>query len=211
MIKEEIRSLIRNLLPKIDQDNKYHPRLIDAAIEKVLAEMYNEIWVVDPLSLQRFCKRYGGTTPIAVSYDANAQVYYSTHPAKFIPFMDRASGVRRVTTKVQGGLTFFPMDQREVELVHSGVNVKAVNNKIGYIVTPERVEYYDMTVAVSTVGVRMDLIVPFSVYAETDTVLIPEVRDGEGKGFVGRVLEVLGVIQPPDTVDDNTTTVTNKE
>jgi hypothetical protein len=206
MIKSEIRSLVLNTVLKYDEDNKFHPRYLDACIEKVLAEMYNEIWAYDPLSLQRFCKRYGGTTTIAVSQDLNANIYYSTYPAKFIPFPDKSSGVRRVSERQQGGMTFFPMDQREVELVSSGSNVNTVTSKIGYVVTADRLEYWGMTAAIAAVGVRMDLIVPFSVYADTDNVIVPELTDSQGQGFMSRVLRVLSVVQPPDQIDDNRTT-----
>jgi hypothetical protein len=207
MTKQEIRSLIKNLLPKIDADNKYHPKVIDAAIEKVLAEMYNDIWALDPNLLAKFAQRYGGTTTITVSKDLNANIYYSTYPARFIPFPDKASGIRRVTTRTQSGMNFYPMDSREVEYVASGSYVNTISNKIGYIVTQERLEYFDMTASVAATGVRMDIIIPFSVYAETDNVLVPEIVDAQGQTFTDRVLRILGVIQPPDTGDDNKTTI----
>jgi hypothetical protein len=172
--------------------------------------MYNELWISDPHSLQRFTKRYGGTTPIVVLQDLNANVYYTTYPAKFIPFPDKASGIRRISERQQGGMTFFPMDQREVELVMSGTNVKTVNTKIGYIVTADRIEYYGMTTAVALIGVRMDIMVPFSVYDETDNVIIPELNDSNGNTFIDRVMKVLTTIQPPDVIDDNKTSFSNE-
>jgi hypothetical protein len=210
MIKKEIRSFVKNTLPKYDQDAKYHDRYLDAVIEKTLNEMYNELWISDPLALQRFCKRYGGTATIAVTLDMNANVYYSTYPAKFVPFPDKASGIRRVMERQQAGKKFFPMDQREVELVASGTNSRTINTKVGYIVTADRLEYYGMTAAIAAIGVRMDVIVPFSVYEETDNVLIPEFNDDQGNTFLDRVLKVLTIVQPPDVIDDNRTSFSNE-
>lgn len=207
MRKDEIRSTIKNALPKYDSDNKYHPRFLDAVIEKVLSEMYWEVWSQDPLVLQRFCKRYGGTTAVAVLQDNIANVYYSNYPARFIPFPDKASGVRRVTTVSQAGFTFFPMDEREVELVNSGSYVNTVSDKIGYVVTPERVEYWNMSAAIVTAGVRMDIMIPFSVYADSDDVVVPEISSDAGETFIDRVLKTLVVIPPPDVIDDNVTTL----
>lgn len=205
MRKDEIRSLIRNSLQKYDSDNRFHPRFLDSCIEKVLAEMYWEVWSGDPLALQGYCKRYGGTTPITVSQDLSANIYYSAYPARYIPFPDRASGVRRITTRQQGGMTFFPMDEREVELVNSGSYVNTISDKIGYVVTPERIEYWNMSAAVSAVGVRMDIVVPFSVYADSDNVVVPEISGDNGLTFVERVLKVLATLPAPDVKDDNTT------
>jgi len=56
-------------------------------------------------------------------------------------------------------------------------------------------------------GVRIDCIIPFSQYADTDTVLIPESVTQDGKTFIDRVLAPLGVIQPVDLKDDNADTV----
>jgi len=175
--------------------------------------MYNEIWAVDPHSLQRFTKRYGQTTAIAVAEDVTANYYYSNYPAMIVPILDKASGVRRITTRQQGGMTFHPMDAREVELMASGSLFSVITNKIGYVVTQDRIEYYGMTAAIALAGVRMDLLVPFSVYADTDTVLVPEIKDGEGMMFSDRVIRILGVINQADLHDDNKATkvITNAE
>ena len=202
MTREEIRSLIKNLLPRHDKTSKYHDLVVDAAIGKVLAQMYNELWIADSLALQRFTKRYGDITPIDIALDAGVNVYYSAYPANIIPIPDKASGVRRITTRQQGGMTFHPMDSREVELVASGSFFSTITNKIGYVPTQDRIEYYNMSTAVATAGVRMDLLVDFSEYDNDDVVLIPEIGGGEG-AFVQRVLQVLAVIPAVDLKDDN--------
>lgn len=203
MIKSEIRSLVYNALPRIDKTAKYHDRVIDANIEKVLNEMYLEMFALSPHSLQRFIVRYGTTTAITVLLDGTTGVYYSNLPAAIVPVPDKASGVRRVSTMAQGEMMFYPMDRREHDLIRSGTYFATANNLIGYSVNQTRVEYYDMTAAVITAGVIMDLLIPFSVYADTDTVLIPELRDKNGDDLLTRVLKVMGVIQPIDLKDDN--------
>jgi hypothetical protein len=211
MTKQEIRSLIKNLVPKYAQGAEYHDEVVDRAIEKVVSQLYTETFLRDPHSLQRYVKRYGGGgTTIAVALDGNAGIYYSNYPTGVnpIPIPDKASGVRRISTKVQGGVTFYPMDQREMDFIYNTVYTSSVNDKIGYVPTQDRVEYYAMTAAIAALGVRMDLLVPFSDYADTDQVLIPEMPDNEGKSFTDKVLEILGVIKPIETVDDNLTTPT---
>ena len=203
MQKQEIRSLIKNLLPRLDKSNKYHPKVIDSAIEKVLGEIYTEVFKRNSMELQRYCKPYGYTTALTVNLEPATGLYYTTLPAAIYPFPDKSSGVRRVSTIVQGGLTFFPIDQREHDLILSGSNVDAVTSKIGYTVTSTRVEFYNMSGTVLAAGVRMDCIVPFSVYSDTDTVLIPEEKDDQGRTFIDRVLAILGIVRPIDALDNN--------
>jgi hypothetical protein len=210
MIKQEIRSSIRNLLPKYDKVGRWHDRIVDNAIEKVLSAMYQEIANVNSNDLYRYCKRYGTTTPIAVTQDLNGNFYYSTYPEKVCVINDSSSGVRRITTRTQSGFTFFPMDVSQLEFVRSGSYVDTVNTKIGYLVTQDRIEYFDMTTAVRSIGVRMDLLIPFSKYAETDVVLIPEIVDAQGRDFTTRVLAILGVVQPVDLKDDSSNPITQQ-
>jgi len=209
MIKEEIRSLVWNLLPKYSQGSEYHKEVIDRAIEKVINQLYTETFNRYPLSIYRYTKRFGTTTPIIVSSDSSAGIYYSNYPTGVMPISlpDKASGVRRVTTVAQGGIRCYPMDVREYELVQAGSFFSLTSGMIGYIPTRERVEYWGMTAAIAASGVRMDLIVPFSDYAETDQILIPENLSDKDESFTDMVLTILGVIRPQETKDDNVTTI----
>ena len=212
MTKQEIRSLIFNSLPKWDASNKYHFRYIDAVVEKIIAEMYWEMFAIEPHSIQRYTIRYGVTAPVAVTLSNIMGIYYSTIPTGIISLPDKASGVRRISTIAQGGLTFFPIDSREIDLLNSGSYTDTVNNKIGYVVGQTQVDYYGMTAAIAATGVRMDVLQKFSSYADTDTVLIPELRDNQGINFIDRVLKALQGIPPVEQIDDNSDTQqTNKK
>jgi hypothetical protein len=220
MIKSEIRSVIRNILPKIDKLNMYHDVFIDACIEKVIANLYEEVWRMNPLNLQRYTKQFGYTSASAYTPTldtGNTGLYYVAYPEKIIPFQDKASGVRRINSLTQGGLRFLPMDAREVDLVMNGSYFKSLTSvvsstsKVGYVVTQDRIEFYNMTAAIAAAKIRMDLIIPFSKYAETDVVLIPEIADRAGETFVDKVLKILGVIKPVDIKDDNAVVGVNQK
>ncbi|MBU1685707.1 hypothetical protein KJ662_05660 [Patescibacteria group bacterium] len=203
MIKQEIRSVVFNRLKKYDSSATYHPRIIDAECEAVLNQMYNEVFLMNPLSLQRFVKGYGYTTALAVLSEASTGIYYSALPENIVPIPDKASGVRRVAPATQSGMGFYPIDQREWDLMMSGSFANYVKNKIGYCVTPTRVEYYGMTGAVITSGVRMDCLIPFSEYTDNDVILVPEHTDGNGMGFIDRVVERFKDRPPVELTDDN--------
>jgi hypothetical protein len=212
MIKAEIRSMVFNVLPKYDKTSKYTFRFIDACIEKAINSMYNDVFMESPLNLQRYTKGYGYTTAITVSTEALTGVKYSTLPESIVPFQDKSSGVRRISTIAQGKIMFLPMDFREMDLVANGSFFSTITTKIGYAVNQSRIEYFGMTSAIQSAGVRMDLIIPFSKYAETDEVKIPEITMVTGTSlhmmketFMDRVLGILGLIRPVDLKDDNAT------
>jgi hypothetical protein len=212
MIKQEIRSTVRNSLPKYDKSGRWHDRYVDAAIEKVLAQMYEDVWRMSPLNLQRYVKQYGYTTALAVNTEANTGVKYTTLPESIVPFQDSASGVRRISTVAQGAAKFFPMDVRSMDLVANGSFFDSTSDMIGYAVNQTRIEYYNMSGAIQAVGVRMDLIVPFSKYDESDEVKIPEISDiRTGETFMDRVMRILQIVQPVDVRDDNASTELGKQ
>ena len=102
------------------------------------------------------------------------------------------------------------MDAREHDLISNGSFVITLTDMVGYSVNQSRVEYYNMTAAIIASGVRMDIIQPFSAYADTDTVLLPELRDKDGGTFESRVLSKLGVIQPVN-LNEDTEMITKNE
>jgi len=203
MIKSEIRSTVKNRLTRFDKTAKFHDRVLDAEIESVLSQMYNEVFRMNPLSLQRFTKGYGYTTPLTIVPESSSSIEYTTLPENIVVFPDRASGVRRVAPNKQTGMGFFPMDQREWDLALNGLFVNSVKDRVGYIVTPTRVEYYGMTAAIRASGVRMDLIIPFSEYADTDVVLYPEHTLEDGSGFFDRIVARLQNKPIVDLLDNN--------
>ena len=208
MIKREIRSVVFNRLKKYDSSANYHFRVIDAECEAVLNQMYNEVAGASPLSLMRFVKGYGYTTPLAVLSEPSTGIYYTTLPENIVPILDKSSGVRRVAPATQTGKKFYPMDQREWDLMMNSSFVSNVKNKIGYCVTSTRIEYYGMTGAIITSGVRADLLIPFSEYLDTDVILVPEHTDKDGLGFIDRVVQSFKDKPPElDLIDDNKETV----
>jgi hypothetical protein len=204
MQKAEIRSLIKNSLLRLDRTNRWHDNYIDAAIEKTLARLYEEVWRINPNNLQRYTLGFGYTTPISVLTENTTGIKYSTLPTSIIPIQDKASGVRRISTMTQGMVMFLPMDFREMDLVADGSYFDTITSKIGYAVNQTRVEYYNMSVVVEAAGVRMDLIIPFSKYSETDEVKIPEINDLKNdETFVDKVMKILMFAPPPDLTDEN--------
>jgi hypothetical protein len=208
MIKQEVRSMVRLSLPRIDKTNRWHDNFLNGAIEKAIASLYHDVFQTAPLSLLNYTKGYGYTTPIAVQTENATGIKYCTLPESIIPLERKGSGVIRVSTPTQGQLMFYPTDFREMDFLANGSFVNDVSTKAGYAVNQTRVEFYNLPTSIT--GVRMDLLIPFSKYAEDDEVKIPEITEVTGTNyrqvaqtFMDRVMSILGVVQPVDTKDDN--------
>jgi hypothetical protein len=199
MLKAELRSLIKNVIPKEDV---FHDRVVDAAIEKVICELYLETFAIDPLSIQRYTVEHGVTVPIAVTYNNTKGLYYSTLPVAICSLPDKASGVRRVSPLSQAGFMYAPIDKRELDLLSDSYS-NGTTSKVWYAVTQTSVEYLGMTAAIAALGVKLDILQTFSSYQDTDTVLVPEIRDRQGVDIVERVVKILQTVQPFEQIDDN--------
>jgi hypothetical protein len=98
------------------------------------------------------------------------------------------------------------MDARELDLVQSGTFVSVATNKIGYVPRRTRVEYYDPNAVVTiATTVRFDLLIPFSQYLDSDTVLVPELLNDQGLGLVDRVLQMFEKISQVDLIENTET------
>jgi len=172
MTKAEYRSLIKNLLAKIDKENKYHEMVIDHAVDHALAQIYWEVWKQNPPELDNYTKEYGVSTAITVTQNATTTIYESTIPEVYIPMPDKASGIRHIFTLEQGGIVFVPMSQTEIDYVPNTL-VGELTDRIGYAVKNEKVEYWNMNAVVAAAGVRMEILIPFTAYEDDDVVKLP--------------------------------------
>lgn len=200
MIKKELISLVKNLLPKEDKTNKYHTEVIATAMGIVYANMLNDVFNQDPKELDNFVKVYTGQ---AVLVDANTLVAYSTLPVAYIPFRDKASGVRKIYAYSDGSMKrFYPMDSRESDLALSGSYFHSVGTRYGYVVKASRVEYFNMVEDGSArfTPVIMEVVPQFTALADDDNVIIPQGREN---ALLAGTLEIMGVVPPVDLKDDN--------
>lgn len=204
MTKREIIGLLREYLQRNDKENKYHPEVIIKSIEITLKEMFTDLYRLSPRSLGKYAKTY---TDIAVSHEASSGIYYSTLPVEVINIPSTGSGVIAILPKVANtGHTFVPMTVNEADMVFN-TDVAVVTRMIGYRPRQDgRVEYYNMSSAVETAGVRMALLPVFSDYSDDEVVAIPELPTEAGT-FLERVLNALAVIPPVDQLDNNSNSI----
>lgn len=127
-------------------------------------------------------KRY---TDQAVTWDADASVYYTNYPAAIIPKMNIDMIVETIRG---GGLKFVPTSERELRLVQN-LQSHGLDTNISTVLKRERIEYDNMeslsqdeidngsspTPKISSV--RMDLAIEFREFADTDEVYMPGGND----------------------------------
>ena len=94
------------------------------------------------------------------------------------------------------------MDAREMDLIMAGSYTDSVTSKFGFVPRRTRIEYYNLSAAIIASGVRVDLLIPFSKYEETDTVLVPELTGDDGAGFTDRVLKILSNVRPVELFEN---------
>ena len=206
MTKAEIRSLVKNYLPKNDKTNKYHPEVIDATIERAFNQAYNKIFLKSPTELDNYTVEYTNSgNGIDMQDDANSGLIYATIPVGYVPLPDKASGVRHVYSMTiapsnSDYTDFIPMTRTEYDLMSEGVLSENVRNKYGYVVKQDRIEIYGKAVTDVLDDLRMDILQLFREYSDTDVVNIPFGSDIE---LIQAVLALLGVVPPVDLKDDN--------
>ena len=205
MIKREVISLLKNLLPKQDKTGKYHDAVVGAALNVVYSNMLNDIHVEDARELDNYVTTY---RDVAIA-DTYTPYPHSTVPASYVSFRDKASGIRRIWGYDDSNalIRFYPMDSREVDLAQRGsmFGQAGTGARIGYVVKPTTVEYFNATSSGSLRidAVNMDVVVEFSALDEDDVVKLPH---GKENMLIAGALEMLGVIPPVDLRDNNADT-----
>jgi len=202
MIKKELVSIVKALLPRQDKTGKYHDEVVATAIGMVYARAVNAAYKSTGKELDNYVKTYGVSTALTVLEEAATGIYYTTLPVHYVPLPDKASGIRRVDAVIQGGNKFYPLLAHEADLILNGSFFNIHPSKTGYVVKGGRVEYVNITdtSALLTSGVRMDIVTEFTDLEDDDTVYVPH---GQEDAFIKATLEVLGVIPPVDLSDTN--------
>jgi len=196
MTKAEIISFVRNNLRKIDQTAKYHRVVVEKAITLAFVQGYGDVFERDPRLLDNFTVTYGISPAVTTSLDSTMNIYKATLPVQFVPFKDKASGVRNVFTQAKSTTKFYPMSKYELDIADNTM-FGEIDDRIGYCVHGTQLLFYRMT---GVTNVRIDVVQQFDEYDDDDEVMIPFAKDMQ---LVTAVIELLRGIQPVDTMDDN--------
>ena len=140
----------------------YVGRAYNAALANVLARRLSDY--------SDYTKEYQS---VAISKDSNTDVYYSTLPANIIIVPKRAgSGIIRISGMKSESVEFVPMTNNELQTIE-GLEVDTIDDVVGYVFKNGRVEYKGMTSTIAAGTVKMELIIPFEAYSDTDILQLP--------------------------------------
>lgn len=206
MTKGEMRSSIQGALRRIDKTAKFHDALIDRAIESSMNQFLYDIYRKDPRDLDIYTKEYGTEAPVAITENESTEEYYSNIPVPYVALPEKNSGIRYVVAHNRDHTKFYPMSTREMLLARSSY-VGSSTSEGGepftrnfYAVQGQKLIYFQMNSDVASEGVRIGIVVPFSVYADSEEVNIPFGQDD--KVFIS-VMQKLMQQQPVDQRDNN--------
>jgi len=146
----------------------------DQKLAYYIGQVYNSALVaVFTRNLTDFTSYIKEYQSVAISQDAISEVYYSTLPAPIVMIPRKAgSGVMRISGLTSKTIEFVPMTNGDLQTIE-GLEVDDVDDVIGYVFKNGRIEYHGMTTTVAAGTVKMELVIPFESYSDTDYVQIP--------------------------------------
>lgn len=202
MTKSEITSFVWNNLKKIDKTNKYHPIVLEKGITFAFNQGYNDIFEKDPRLLDNYTIGYGRIgSELIPTVNSTTELYEVTLPTSYVPFPDKASGVRKVYPQLKATYPnhrFYPMSRHEIN-VAPDTAFGEIDTRFGYCVRKDTLEFWGTV----DFNVTIDIVVPFDEYAATDSVIIPFGKDMQ---LVYAVIEAMRTMPPVDLKDNNADT-----
>ncbi len=195
-------------MKKIEFIESIQDRLPVKLHEKTLAIYIGRAW--NTVIYETFRKDFSGldiytkTYPnVAVSYDADVDVYYSVLPVSIIQLPMSGDGIRSIHSMKGKGIEF-AAKRAEMQDIHSGLEVGTLSGPIPFYIMNGRVEY-GTTGGIDTITtVRMRAIPQFEALDMLDEVYFPVGSDE-------RILEIVtnfavGAIPKKEINDDNSKT-----
>ena len=206
MTKGEMRSSVQGAMLRIDKTAKFHNELIDKAIESSVNQFLYDIYRNDPRDLDAYTKEYGTDIALAITERESTEEYYTNIPVPYVALPEKNSGIRYVVAHNRDHTHFYPMSNREMLLARTSYVGSATSEdgepftRSFYAVQGQKIIYFQMNSDVASEGVRIGIVVPFSVYADSEEMNIPFGQDD--KVFIS-VMQKLMQQRPMDHRDDN--------
>lgn len=205
MKKIELVDLVRANIDSLDKTRKIHPVVIEHEISTIYNDMIVALYAGGIVDMNHYVRKYGLSDTVDVSYNAYTKEYYSLLPEEIIPLPDPNAGIVEILSKESMSLAFVPMTRSEFKFIEN-LECRQIDEVIGYTLYAGqageygRVVYNGMTSAIASAGVVMSLLIPFHAYDDNDVVYLPS---GQEQKVVDTVLQRLGIIPPPDLINNN--------
>ena len=172
----------------------------DQKLAYYIGQVYNSalvaIFTRNLTNFDPYTKEYQS---VAISQDGNTNVYYSTLPSPIIMIPRKAgNGIMRISGMTSNSIEFVPMTNNMLQTIE-GLEVDDVDDVVGYVFKNGRIEYQGMTATIAAGIVKMELIIPFEEYEDTDYVQIPT---GSNEIIIQGVVQLLVGTPDADRIND---------
>jgi len=189
-------SATQDILHKID------PRRLEFYISASYQDMLYEMFKTNIEGLSLYAKTF---KDVVVAQDTDTEVWSAEISASIMQLPGTASAIRRVSTNKGKTLEFVPVDAEIAEAIGmldvSDVNI---NSCIGYCLRNNNlIEFINFPASLSATKLRIDVLISFSSYADTDEVYL---ASGQANVLLQGVVGFLTGRKPVDLVNDNTET-----
>lgn len=200
IVKKAFIELIRERISG-EYASKQIGKVGDRKLAYYIGRAYNSalisIYARNLTSYDPYTREY---TNVAIDYDSNTEMYYSTLPAKIIILPRRAgNGVMWISGMTSKSVEFVPITNGHLKVM-DGLEVDQLDDVIGYVYRNGRIEYWGMTSAIAADDVRMGLVIPFEEYDMEDEVPLPV---GADEMIMQSVVQFLLGTPDADKVNDS--------
>jgi len=203
MTKAEIIELVKGWLSSesttMDMMHRVDKRRLELYISVSYQDMLYEMFKKNTEGLSLYVKTFKDVT---VSQDTDTEVWSAEISASIMQLPGTASAIRRISTNKGKTLEFVPVDAEIAEAIGmldvSDVNI---NSCIGYCLRNNNlIEFINFPASLSATKLRIDALISFSSYADTDEVYL---ASGQANVLLQGVIGLLTGRKTVDLVNDN--------
>ena len=189
MTKGELVSLVKNVVKRVDKTNAVHEKVIEHVLARVLNNVIYDVLRQD-LSLADI---YTTTEENVAVSDGIA----SLSDISVVPLPRVGEGVIEVRATGEDDMMFYPMTIQQASAA-SFMEMADYVTDVGYTVRNNEIKFTNIPDTVTAVDI--DVVRSFEDYDYDETFFIPA---GQDEVVVRKVLEILGVIQPVNLLNNN--------
>jgi hypothetical protein len=192
MQKNELRSLIKNTLLKIDEQSGFRPALLDQHINAVYEQMFSEMYRNDRREIQKYTRQYSDANGSGTNLVTG---YTPTQTAITLP--RKGGGLFSFTSAAKN---FIITDMQGLDAVNNSWFDTADSTDHYFVAVSGDVIYGNTTIAAAD-AITYRLIPKFTAFSDINEVLIPY---GNEEMLVDRVIDTIRHMPPSDLINDNT-------
>ena len=191
MQKAQIRSVVKNTLLKIDEQNRFRPAFLDQHINAVYEQMFSEMYSKDKRGIQKYVREFTDAST------GDSLVTGYTIPNLPIVLPRKGGGLFKFKSTSKA---YVVTDLQGLDAVNDSL-FDTADIKGNYLVAMSGSTIYGNTTIANGETITYRIIPKFTTFGETDEVLIPY---GGEEMFIDRIIETIRQIPPTDLINDNT-------